>query len=96
MILSGIDPLPFAFQFSFIALGISLILAVIRLLRGPSLCDRVVAFDLLTTATISLITLYVMVFKRYQELDIALVVGLVAFLATVALGDYVGKKKEQA
>lgn len=88
-----IDPLPFAFTFSMVVLGISLILGVIRLLRGPSLCDRVVAFDLITTLGVSIIVVYVMMFEKYAELDIAMVVALVAFLGTVALAYYIEKKR---
>jgi len=91
--LQEIDPLPFAFSFSMIVLGISLVLGFIRLLRGPSLCDRVVAFDLLTTLGVSMIAVYVMMFEKYAELDIAMVVGLVAFLGTVALAYYTEKKR---
>jgi len=88
-----INPLPFAFAFSMVVLGVSLALGFIRLLKGPSLCDRVVAFDLITTLGVSIIAVYVMMFKKYAELDIAMVVGLVAFLGTVALAYYTEKKK---
>ncbi len=88
-----INPLPAAFVFSMIVLGISLVLGFIRLLKGPSLCDRVVAFDLVTTLGVSIIAVYVMMFEKYAELDIAMVVGLVAFLGTVALAYYIEKKR---
>ena len=91
-----IDPLPFALTFSMVVLGISFMLGFIRLLKGPTLCDRVVAFDLVTTLGVSIIAVYVMMFKKYAELDIALVVGLVAFLGTVALAYYIEKKRGEA
>ncbi len=93
MNLQEIDPLPAAFAFSMVVLGVSLVLGFIRLLKGPSLCDRVVAFDLITTLGVSIIVVYVMMFEKYAELDIAMVVGLVAFLGTVALAYYIEKKR---
>jgi len=91
--LQEINPLPFAFGISMILLGVSLVLGFIRLLKGPTLSDRVVAFDLVTTLGVSIIAVYAMMSEKYIELDIAMVVGLVAFLGTVALAYYTEKKR---
>jgi len=92
MNLSEMNPLPFAITFAMVSLTVSLMLAWIRLLRGPSLCDRVVAFDLITTVGVSLIAVYVITVRRYAQLDVAMLVGLVAFLGTVALAYYTEKR----
>lgn len=93
---SEIDPFAWAVSFSIFTLGVSLIFAFIRLVRGPSLCDRVVAFDLITTLGVSVIAIYAVVLKKYAELDIAMIAGLIAFLGTVALAYYIEKTRGNA
>jgi multicomponent Na+:H+ antiporter subunit F len=69
-------------------MGASLLVAVVRLLRGPSLADRVVALDLLGTVAIGMIAAAAVVAEAAVLLDVALVVALVMFLGTVAFARY--------
>lgn len=69
-------------------MGTSLLVAVVRLLRGPSLADRVVALDLLGTVAIGMIAAAAVVAEAAELLDVALVVALVMFLGTVAFARY--------
>lgn len=78
-----------------IALGVALpglalgaVLTTVRLLRGPSLPDRVVALDLLTTLGIGMACAWAMATDAAAFLDVALVLALVAFLGTVAFARY--------
>jgi len=66
-----------------VLIGISLILTFVRLIKGPSLADRVVALDLLTVLAMGVIGLRVIATGDVLYLEIALALGLVAFLATV-------------
>lgn len=66
-----------------VLIGISLMLVFIRLIKGPSLADRVVALDLLTVLAMGIIGLRVIASGEVLYLEIALALGLVAFLATV-------------
>lgn len=63
-------------------------LAFIRLVRGPSLPDRVVALDLITVLAVSFTALVALAFGERAFLDVALALALVAFLATVAFARY--------
>jgi multicomponent Na+:H+ antiporter subunit F len=72
--------------------GIAVVLAVMRLLRGPSLPDRVVALDLIGTLSVGLIAAYDILTEQPVLLDAATVVALVAFLGTVAFARYVERK----
>jgi multicomponent Na+:H+ antiporter subunit F len=72
--------------------GVAVVLAVTRLLRGPSLPDRVVALDLLGTLSVGLIAAYDILTEQPVLLDAATVVALVAFLGTVAFARYVERK----
>lgn len=66
-------------------LAVSVILALIRLLRGPGLADRIVALDLLTMLAISLIGVLALLDGLPLLLDIALALCLVGFVSTIAL-----------
>ncbi len=71
--------------------GVALILAVIRLLRGPSTPDRVVALDLTALLAVGIIAVYAVMTNEDSLLASALVVGLVTFLGTVAFARYLEK-----
>ncbi len=66
----------------------SIVFAVIRLAIGRTLLDRVVAMDVLTITTISLIAVYAHVADRFVYLDVALVYGLLSFLSVLAVARF--------
>ncbi len=69
-----------------ILLGVAL--GVIRLILGRTVVDRVAAVDMLTVVSISLIALYAHVAGRSIYLDVALVYGVLSFLAVLAIARY--------
>lgn len=74
-----------------ISLGIimlSLVLGFYRLARGPSLADRVVALDMMTITIISFCGVFAILTRDATPMDVAMVLALVGFLATVALARY--------
>lgn len=75
-----------------IILSISLILAFIRLVRGPSLPDRVIALDLATTMAIGIIAVFAMQNNQAVFLDVALILALLSFLSTVAFAYYIERR----
>lgn len=78
-----------------IALGmcvVSLALAFVRLMLGPSLPDRVVALDLIGLISVGIIACYDIVTEQPILLDAATVVALVAFLGTVAFARYIERR----
>ncbi len=66
------------------AIFISFALTVFRLLRGPTLADRVVALDMAALLGIALIGIVALTTREYAYLDVAIALALVSFLATVA------------
>ncbi len=70
-------------------LFLAVILAFVRLARGPSLADRVVAFDLLATLGIAILAAYAVASGQPAFLDVGLVLALVSFLSTVAFAQYI-------
>lgn len=75
-------------------LAFSVLLVFYRFLRGPSIIDRVVALDLIITIGITIIAVYAVVYEESTLLDIAMILGLIAFLSSVAFAYYLEKSKK--
>ena len=73
-------------------LSIAVLMAFVRLVRGPSLPDRVVALDLISTRSIAIIATYAIGQDQPVLLDVAIVLALLAFLGTVAFARYLEKR----
>lgn len=69
-------------------LSIAVLLAFMRVARGPTLPDRVVAFDLIGLLSVGIIALCSIATGQAFLLDVAIVLALVAFLGTVSLARY--------
>jgi multicomponent Na+:H+ antiporter subunit F len=83
--------LHYAIIVSYVLLSLALVLGFIRLVRGPSLADRVVALELLASLTVGFIGVSVVYSGRAPFLDVAMVLALTAFLAAVAFARYLEK-----
>jgi multicomponent Na+:H+ antiporter subunit F len=73
-------------------LAISILLVFVRLVRGPSLADRVVALDMLGTVGIAMAALYSIAAAQPVFLDVATVLALTLFLGTIAFAFYLEKR----
>jgi multicomponent Na+:H+ antiporter subunit F len=69
-----------------------ILLAVVRLLMGPTLPDRVVAIDLLATQAVAMLASAAIAFDEPALLQPALVLTLIAFVGTVAFARYIAKR----
>ncbi|MEM6482493.1 MAG: cation:proton antiporter [Pseudomonadota bacterium] len=90
------DVLSFALEASFALVVLSIVLAFIRLAKGPSLPDRVVALDMMTVAIVAFCGLAAIRYETAAFLDVALVLALVGFLATVALARFAERNTARA
>lgn len=70
----------------------ALFLAFGRLVRGPSLPDRVVALDLIAVTTAAFLTVYAISTNQPVFLDTAIVLALITFLGTVAFAQYLERR----
>ncbi len=75
-------------------LSISVLLIVIRFIKGPSIVDRVIALDLIITTGIGIISVYSIITNQPTFLDIAMILALIAFLSTVAFSYYLEKRNK--
>lgn len=69
-------------------LHLALLLAFVRIVRGPSLPDRVVALELSGTLVVGIIAAYGILAAQPVLLDVAIALALVSFLGTVAFARY--------
>ncbi|SIR92457.1 multisubunit potassium/proton antiporter, PhaF subunit [Aquipseudomonas alcaligenes] len=69
-------------------LGVALLLAVARLVKGPSLPDRALALDTLYINAIALIILYGIWQGTELFFEIALLIAVLGFVSTVAVAKY--------
>jgi multicomponent Na+:H+ antiporter subunit F len=67
---------------------LALFIAAIRFFRGPTVVDRVIAFDALTIISISLIAIIAYTAGRVIYLDVAIVYGLLSFLGVLVVARY--------
>ena len=73
-------------------LVIGVVLSFLRLLRGPSLPDRVIALDILSVLGIGIIVAFAIATDQPVFIDVASVLALVSFLGTVAFAAYVERR----
>lgn len=72
---------------SFFVLGgitVSIVLSAYRVFRGPTIPDRVVALDNISTNLVAAIIVYSIYIRSVLYTDVALVLAILAFLSTVA------------
>lgn len=85
--------LDWAVSLGFVMVFLAVGLAFLRLARGPSLPDRVVALDMMTVAIVAFCGLAAIRSGDEAFLDVALVLALVGFLATVALARFAERQR---
>ncbi|KRG57045.1 cation:proton antiporter [Stenotrophomonas koreensis] len=71
------------------AVGVAMLLALWRLLRGPSVPDRILALDTLSVTAIALLMLFGMHLDSPIYFEAALVLAMLGFCSTVVLSKYV-------
>lgn len=71
--------------------AVSMVIASTRIILGPSVPDRAMAFDLIMIHVVALIGLYAVVVDRQSLVDAILIVAVLGFLGTVALARYIEK-----
>ena len=78
-----------------VTLGAALLMAFVRLVKGPTLPDRIVAMDLFGALVVGLIVVLAGSSGVRATLDAAVVIALIGFLGTVAYATYVERGDPQ-
>ena len=82
-------------QITLVTLGVALLVAFIRLVKGPTLPDRIVAMDLFGVLVVGLIVVLAGWSGVRATLDAAIVIALIGFLGTIAYATYVERGDPQ-
>lgn len=72
-----------------IAIIVGMTLCLYRIVRGPSLSDRVLAADAFALHVVGLVILLGVVMRTTIYFDAALIVGIIGFASTVAFAQYI-------
>ncbi|MFY0991354.1 monovalent cation/H+ antiporter complex subunit F [Halomonas sp. C05BenzN] len=71
-----------------VLMGLALILAFVRVVRGPSLPDRVVALELFASIVVGLVGVHAISTEVSSFLDAAIVIALMGFLAAIGFARF--------
>ena len=82
-------------QIALATLGIALLAAVVRLIKGPTLPDRIVAMDLIGILVVGVIVVLAGSTDVRATLDAAVVIALIGFVGTVAYASYVQRGHQE-
>ncbi len=74
---------------SVVMLMLTLLIGLIRFVKGPSVVDRVVAFDSMTVTSLAVIGVIALIANRAIYLDVAVVYGFLSFLGVIIVAKYI-------
>lgn len=80
--------IPFVINIVYFMLSLALLLAFIRLTKGPSLPDRVVALELIASIVVGYVGVHAIDTGVPSLLDVAIVIALTAFLAAIGFARF--------
>ena len=78
-----------ALMFAMGAVGLAMLLCGWRLVRGPTLPDRVLALDTLYVNALALLVVIGLWLADKSYFEVALRIGLLGFVGTVVLGKFI-------
>ena len=67
---------------------IIVIMAIIRVVRGPTAPDRIVGLDTINTIVISSMVIFGAAFREVIYIDVAIVYALLSFISTLFIAKY--------
>lgn len=77
-----------AYMVALIVLMISVLIAIIRVVKGPTGPDRAVGLDTINTIIISSMVVFGIAFKEIIYIDVAIVYALLSFISTLFIAKY--------
>jgi multicomponent Na+:H+ antiporter subunit F len=87
--------IPFVINIVYFLLSLALLLAFIRLTRGPSLPDRVVALELIASIVVGFVGVHAIDTGISSLLDVAIVIALTAFLAAIGFARFLERGAQE-
>lgn len=75
--------------FAMFLLTVSISIALYRVIKGPSMPDRVLALDSIGYIIVGIVAVLSMLMDSQAYLETILLIGILAFLSTIALSRYI-------
>jgi multicomponent Na+:H+ antiporter subunit F len=79
-------------MFALTVLALAAALTFVRLAKGPTLPDRVIAIDLIGVLLVCMLVVVAGLTAQQAFLDVAVVVALISFVGTVAYARYIERE----
>ena len=83
-----------ASKISIVLLTISMVLSFIRVVRGPSSPDRIIALDLIASLVVGILSIHAIRTGEYVFITAGIALALIAFIGTVALALFISRGEE--
>lgn len=74
---------------SLVILSLAIVGCLYRLLKGPSIPDRIAALDTIGVILLSMIAVICMLLRTKTYFDIILLIGILTFIGTTAFARYI-------
>lgn len=71
-------------------LGISVLMCLFRIIKGPTSADRAVASDALGTCVMGAISIYSLKLNTLDYISAVLVIGILGFLSLIVVAKFIG------
>ncbi|WP_027339106.1 monovalent cation/H+ antiporter complex subunit F [Halonatronum saccharophilum] len=76
-----------------VVIVISILITAYRVVKGPTVFDRIVAADSIGIMFLLILVLLSLYYERYIFIDVALVFGVLLFIDVLVMAKYFGEKK---
>jgi len=76
------------FLFSLAVLLVAVLLAMVRVILGPTAPDRVVALDTINTMVVAAMLLFGVAYREIIIIDVAIVYAVLSFITTLYIAKY--------
>lgn len=76
-------------QAALVIYGIAIMIVLYRVIAGPSLPDRVVAFDSISAMVMSSVSIMCLIMDTTLFLEAILIIGVLSFISTIATSRFI-------
>ncbi|TDM49434.1 Na(+)/H(+) antiporter subunit F1 [Macrococcoides goetzii] len=76
-------------QAALVIYGIAILLVLYRVIKGPSLPDRIVAFDSIGAMIMSSVSILSLIMGTTLFLEAILIIGVLSFISTIATSRFI-------
>ncbi len=78
--------------YAMVALTVLLIASLVRIIIGPTIWDRLLGMNLVTTKIVMAIAVLAVLMERSFLIDVAIVYSLLGFIASILIARFIEKK----